>query len=267
VTREEPSVSLTNDQVSGKEVFWEKYFRVYDTLNLSPLYRRLIVRHVEILQPASGEDILDAGAGTGNVTELLAVPGARVTGIDFCAPALVQCRKKVPSAEFRQADMTQPLPFESASFDKVACSVTLHFLPPEAQRLALTELLRVLRPGGHLALSVFNAGFNPLRIYSGTVRELIQNEGFFKGMAIAIRCLIDTVLILYYQWRIKRGERAGIHRYFTTDTLRQTLGDVGFTSVSIETVYAGQCLMASAAKAAAPAQMLSGVAAERASAL
>jgi ubiquinone/menaquinone biosynthesis C-methylase UbiE len=237
-------------QASDKEAFWELYFTVYDTLNLSPLYRRLVMRHVELLQPTSGDVILDAGAGTGNVTRLLAVPGARVIGIDFCEPALVQCRRKVPTAELRQADMTQPLPFESASFDKVACSVTLHFLAPDRQPFALRELLRVLRPGGRLALSVFNAGFNPLRIYWETLRELVRNEGLLTGMQIAVRCLVDTILILYYQWRIKMGERAGRHRYFTTDTLSNTLANVGFASIEIETVYAGQCLMASATKPA-----------------
>jgi len=239
---------VSNTQVSNKEAFWERYFIVYDTLNLSPLYQQLVMKHIEVLQPASGEDILDAGAGTGNVTKLLAVPGARVTGIDFCAPALVQCRKKVPTAEFRQADMTQPLPFESESFDKVACSVTLHFLDPDKQQLALTELLRVLRPGGHLALSVFHEGFNALRIYSGTMRELVKNHGLLTGVYIGIKCLIDTILILYYQWRIRRGERAGIHRYFSADTLRKTLEQVGYTAIDIELIYEGQCLMASARK-------------------
>ena len=249
----------TSGQTSGKEAFWERYFIVYDTLNLSPLYQRLVSRHAELLQPASGDDILDAGAGTGNVTRLLAVPGARVIGIDFCAPALVQCRRKVPSAEFRQADMTKPLPFETASFDKIACSVTLHFLEPERQQFAMQELLRVLRPGGHLALSVFNAGFNPLRIYWETLRELVRKEGVLKGVQIAVRCLIDTILILYYQWRIKMGERAGIHQYFTTDTLRRTLEAVGFSAITIETVYAGQCLMASAMKSAVSAPTLRSV--------
>ena len=242
-------MSSATTRISATEHFWERYFVVYDTLNLSPLYRRLIERHAELLRPASGDAILDAGAGTGNVTKLLAVPGARVIGIDFCAPALRRGRQKVPSAEFRQADLTQALPFASASFDKIACSVTLHFLDPERQQFALSELLRVLRPSGLIALSVFNAGFNPLRIYTETVRELVQNEGLLKGVATAVRCLVDTVLILYYQARIKMGERAGVHRYFTTETLRRTLEQVGFTSISIETVYAGQCLMASAMKA------------------
>jgi hypothetical protein len=58
--RKERSVASTNAGSSGKEAFWEKYFVVYDTLNLSPLYQRLVTRHVELLEPASGEDILEA---------------------------------------------------------------------------------------------------------------------------------------------------------------------------------------------------------------
>ena len=42
-------MASTSDQVSGKEYFWERYFIVYDTLNLSPLCRRLITRHVDLL--------------------------------------------------------------------------------------------------------------------------------------------------------------------------------------------------------------------------
>jgi integrase len=87
-----------------------------------------------------------------------------------------------------------------------------------------------------------------MRIYNETVRELVQTLGFFQGMWIATRCMVDSAKILYYQWRIRRGERAGIHGYFTAHKLRRTLEKVGFTDIHVETVYAGQCLMAHAAK-------------------
>src|SRR5688572_5817238 len=93
--------------------FWERYFAFYDTLNESAPYRRMVERHQTLLRPAAGDTILDAGAGTGNVTQVLAVPGARVIGIDFCAPALERCRRKVPTAEFRAGDLTRPLAFET----------------------------------------------------------------------------------------------------------------------------------------------------------
>jgi ubiquinone/menaquinone biosynthesis C-methylase UbiE len=231
-----------------RQAFWARYFAVYDRLNQSPLYRRLVLRHVELLEPARGDVILDAGAGTGNVTQVLAVPGARVTGIDFCAPALERCREKIPDAEFRQADLTQPLPFETDSFDKIACSVVLHFLDPARQQFALSELFRVLRPGGLLAVSVFATRFNAMRVYVETIREIFRTESFANAILLTVRSLIDAARILYYQLRIKLDERAGEYQYFTADTLRGMLQRSGFSVPNVERIYADQCLIALASK-------------------
>ena len=239
---------MTRMRSDSRQTFWERYFEVYDTLNQSPLYRQLVLRHVELLVPAAGDAILDAGAGTGNVSEVLAVPGARVTGIDFCAPALVRCRRKVPQAEFLEADLTEPLPFDSGSFDKIACSVVLHFLQPDRQQFALGELFRVLRPGGLLAVSVFATQFNPIRVYVETIRQVFQTEGPARAIYRTARSLIDTLRIFYYQLRIKMGERAGAHRYFDAHGLRSMLQGAGFSVRSVEVIYAEQVLIALAAK-------------------
>ncbi len=239
---------MTHSRSDARQSFWERYFAVYDTLNQSPLYRRLVMRHVELLVPAAGDVILDAGAGTGNVSQGLAVPGARLTGIDFCAPALVRCRQKVPHAEFLEADLTEPLPFATATFDKIACSVVLHFLQPDRQQFALAELFRVLRPGGLLAVSVFATQFNPIRVYVESVREVFRTEAPGRAAYRTARSLVNTLRIFYYQLRIKMGERAGAHRYFDAHGLRGMLQSVGFSVQSVEVIYAQQVLIALAAK-------------------
>ncbi len=221
--------------------FWERYFYFYDTLNESPPYRRMVERHAQLLKPSTGDVILDAGSGTANVTAVLAVPGARVTGIDFCEPALDRCRRKVPAAEFRVADLTQPLPFASATFDKAACSLVLHYLVPERQRFALTELRRVLQPGGTLAISVFAAGFNTWRVYAETLRDRRQADGVLPTVALGGRYLFNTARIFYYVWRIKRAEQSGDYRFATADELREMLTAAGFEVSSVEPTMAGQC--------------------------
>lgn len=230
--------------------FWERYFYFYDTLNESPPYRRMVERHAQLLKPSSGEMILDAGSGTANVTAVLAVPGARVTGIDFCEPALERCRRKVPSAEFRVADLTQPLPFDTGSFDKAACSLVLHYLVPERQRFALTELRRVLRPGGTLAISVFAAGFNTWRVYAETLRDRRRTDGVLQTIGTGGRYLFNTARIFYYVWRIKRAEQSGDYRFATSDELREMLTTAGLQVKSVEPTMAGQCWTALATKPA-----------------
>jgi ubiquinone/menaquinone biosynthesis C-methylase UbiE len=228
--------------------FWERYFFFYDALNESVPYRRMVERHAELLRPAAGDVVLDAGAGTGNVTQVLAVPGARVTGIDFCAPALDRCRRKVPTAEFRIGDLTKPLAFESESFDKVACSLVLHYLTPERQRFALTELFRVLKPGGPLAITVFAQGFRTLNVYAETVRERHRTDGTARTAVAAVRYLVTTLRIFYYVWRIKRSERAGDYRFATPEDLHDMLAGAGFEVRSVEPTMAGQCWTALAVR-------------------
>ncbi|MCC7181233.1 MAG: methyltransferase domain-containing protein [Acidobacteria bacterium] len=250
------AVAITTPPTESKsrllQRFWERYFYFYDTLNESPPYRRMVERHAALLQPAAGDTILDAGSGTANVTAVLAVPGARVTGIDFCEPALERCRRKVPTAEFRVADLTRTLPFPDATFDKAACSLVLHYLVPERQRFAATELFRVLRPGGALAITVFAAGFNTWRVYAETLRERRRTDGIVGTAIAGVRYLINTSRIFYYVWRIKRAEQSGDYRFATAEELSSILAGAGFQVESVEPTMAGQCWTALAHKPAAP---------------
>lgn len=245
-----PPRAVTSAVSERLQRFWERYFAFYDTLNESPPYRRMVERHAELLRPAAGDVILDAGAGTGNITQVLAVPAARVIGIDFCAPALERCRRKVPAAEFRTGDLTSPLAFESGTFDKIACSLVLHYLTPERQRFALTELSRVLKPGGLLAITVFASGFRTLRVYTETLRERRKTDGFGPTVVLGIRYVVNTARIFYYVWRIKRAERAGDYRFATAEELGRMLQSAGFDVLSIEPTMAGQCWTALARKPA-----------------
>lgn len=98
-------------------------------------------------------DALDAGCGTGFLSLELARRGHRVTGVDF-APAMIAAAMKKAAAEglavrFEQAD-AENLPLPAAGFDLAISRHVLWTLPhPEA---AIDEWLRVLRPGGRLAI-------------------------------------------------------------------------------------------------------------------
>ncbi|HTZ35949.1 MAG TPA: class I SAM-dependent methyltransferase [Stellaceae bacterium] len=96
---------------------------------------------------------LDVGCGTGFLSLELAARGHRVTGIDFVPKMLALARDKAAAAgaalAFEEGDAEQ-LRFAAASFDLVVTRHVLWTLPhPEA---ALDEWIRVLRPGGRLAV-------------------------------------------------------------------------------------------------------------------
>jgi ubiquinone/menaquinone biosynthesis C-methylase UbiE len=118
-------------------------------------------RIVDLVLPRRAPlDALDAGSGTGFLSLELALRGHRVTGIDFAPAMLAEARRKAAergiSIRFEEADAEQ-LPFAPGSFDLVVSRHVLWTLPhPEA---AIAEWIRVLRPGGRLA--VIDGQFDP----------------------------------------------------------------------------------------------------------
>ncbi len=144
-----------------------KFEDVADTL------RDMHVALVEALDPQPGERLLDVGCGAGNLAELAAGTGARVTGIDL-SPRLVEVAKARAETggyeiEYRLGD-AENLDAEDASFDKVASSVGMIFAPDHDA--AAGELARVTRAGGRVAFSAWTP--------EGTVGEMFQTLGPFQ---------------------------------------------------------------------------------------
>jgi SAM-dependent methyltransferase len=113
---------------------------------------------IEIEQPIVREILdglpvgiaVDAACGTGRHAAYLASLGHTVIGIDASPEVLALAREKLPSVDFHQADL-HDLPLADDSADLVVCALSLTHVPDLGR--ALAELVRVLRPNGHLVLS------------------------------------------------------------------------------------------------------------------
>ena len=114
----------------------------------------------EALATGPGDDALDLGCGTGRVAELLAATGARVVGIDL-APALIETARERAAArgltiDFRVGDCENLTGVDDAAFDAVGSSVGIMFAPDHGA--AASELARVTKPGGRIALANWKPG-------------------------------------------------------------------------------------------------------------
>lgn len=226
------------------QMFWSRYFYFYDTLNESIPYRQMVERHANNLEANRDDLILDAGTGTGNVAVILLAQGARVIGIDFCEQALDRCRQKDSRGDFRFGDITQPLDFQSNYFNKVSCCNVFQFLNTHHHRSALSELFRVLRPGGRFTITVFGAGFSSAKVYRETLRAKRKESSIADTLLFGIRYSLSTLRILYYVWRIKKREASGEYYFFDSEELRRLLEDTGFEVLKLERVFASQCITA-----------------------
>jgi SAM-dependent methyltransferase len=112
--------------------------------------RRLFLRLLEQELPAGPLDILDFGCGTGAFLEHLDRFGT-VRAVDGDPSAVAFCHAR-GRAEVQLAPPGTPLPFADHAFDLVTTLDVLEHIDDDVA--ALTELRRVLRPGGRLLAAV-----------------------------------------------------------------------------------------------------------------
>lgn len=112
--------------------------------------RRIAAAMVRLASPGPFPRILDAGCGTGGALEWAQAsfgPSA-ISGVDISADAIAHTRRKNPAWRLSEASILA-LPFEDDSFDLVICWDVLQHLDTDgSDARALTEIMRVLAPGG-----------------------------------------------------------------------------------------------------------------------
>jgi len=132
----------TYDRISDPQLRWGR--EVLDRLSLG-----------------GGETVLDAGCGTGRVTELLLrrLPGGRVIALDASRAMLDRATANLAAQRarvtFLLADLADPLPVPEA-VDAVFSTATFHWVPDHARLFA--GLAAVMRPGAQLVAQCGGAG-------------------------------------------------------------------------------------------------------------
>lgn len=132
----------------------EKYERYLGPYLFEPYAKDLVAR----IRHADVRTALEIACGTGRVTSHLRkvlLPGARLAATDLNADMIAIARQAVPAKdiEWAVADVLE-LPFEDGHFDLVVCQFGLMFVPDKAR--ALSEMYRVLKPGGQILLNTWD---------------------------------------------------------------------------------------------------------------
>lgn len=138
-------------QVNDYDGFGAAYSADNDVNLINGHYERPAM--LDLAGDVRGRRILDAGCGSGPLAAALRARGAVVSGFDSSAVMVALARERLgEDADVHVADLSAPLPFADGGFDDVTASLVLHYL--RDWTAPLSELHRVLRPGGRLLLSV-----------------------------------------------------------------------------------------------------------------
>lgn len=194
-------------------------------LGQTRVWRRALVNAVE---PQPGETILDLAAGTGTSSLPMIERGARVIPCDFSPGMLMVGHERRPKLPFAAGDALN-LPFRTASFDAATISFGLRNV--NDARIALSELFRVVRPGGRLVVCEFShPSWGPLRkAYSeylmGAIppvaRAVASNPDAYVYLAESIQAWPDQRTLAGYmresgwagvEWMNIHGGIVALHR-------------------------------------------------------
>jgi demethylmenaquinone methyltransferase/2-methoxy-6-polyprenyl-1,4-benzoquinol methylase len=202
------------------------------SLNIDKRWRRIVAAELREILDRPDALVLDVACGTGDLTiELQRGSSAIVMGTDFCRPMLTIARQKDSRHSFIEADAMQ-LPFGGSSFDALTIAFGLRNLANV--RSGLSELYRILRPGGRLAVLEFSdpviPGFRQLfNFYFSTVLPRIG--GAVSGSRGAYEYLPDSVA-----------------RFPGQKDLAAMMEAVGFTSVKYQNLTGGIAALHSGSK-------------------
>jgi SAM-dependent methyltransferase len=130
---------------------------------------------IEMLELEEGDTVLDVACGPGNFTRAFAPvvgsPGL-VVGIDASSAMLARAVQETTdeNVAYLRGDASS-MPFRDGSFDGVCCFAALYLI--EDPFAAIDEMVRVLAPGGRIALlSSVNRGLLPASVTNAVMRPL-----------------------------------------------------------------------------------------------
>jgi SAM-dependent methyltransferase len=131
--------------------------RFYEDKLVPALFSQYAPRMIEAADIGAAHRVLDVACGTGILARGIAAvtgPDSPPAGVDISPGMLAVARDLDAGVDWHHGDAVE-LPFADAAFDRVVCQFGLMFFTDAVK--ALREMLRVLKPGGHLAVAVWNS--------------------------------------------------------------------------------------------------------------
>ncbi|MDQ2720664.1 MAG: class I SAM-dependent methyltransferase [Bacteroidota bacterium] len=195
----ENSLTLIRDQ---QKESWNKFsngWKKWDNIVmdfLSPMGKEII----RLIHPSGNDIILDVAAGTGEPGLTIAgmLTSGKVISADLSEDMLAVAKQKaaeknIQNFETITADVTE-LPFDDNSFDAISCRFGFMFFPD--MLLAAKEMARVLKPGGRIAIAVWNVPQKNFWVTSimGSINKNMQLQPPPASAPGMFRCAADGLM-------------------------------------------------------------------------
>jgi ubiquinone/menaquinone biosynthesis C-methylase UbiE len=217
---------------AGVDRFWDLYSRVYDSVYQLMPYRKLLWDTYQALDLEPGMRVLDAGCGTGNFEHFVHQknpPRVHIDAIDFSAAMLSVASKKnvdLANVAFSRGDLSRPLPYPDASFDRIL-SINVFYALPDPD-FTMRELLRVLKPSGVIVVTSPTPEFAVAALVVDHFKRVKNIWGIWRKVSTVATSVAVFAVSGVAQWGlnnfvINRREAGGAYHSLDTEGLSDLL--------------------------------------------
>ena len=226
------------EEISPYYVFAEHYDRFMEHVPYQ-VWAAYLWQRVGQLRGELPRNLLDLGCGTAQIMAYLLAHQIPMVGVDHSTRMLAHARGLVPQARFVQAELSGPLPLETASFDwLISTHDCLNYLIDREQLAQhFKEVARVMRPKG-----LYSADFvsldNIRRHFAGRTRvhrlgplRLVWSNRYDAQQQI----LVSRLDFKDKAGRVHREEHR--QRYYDRTTVQQIAAEHGLETVLLEADY------------------------------
>lgn len=211
---------------------WDKgYVDVYRTVTQYKPYQEHIQYLISLLELNDHSSLLDLGCGSGELMEAGLEKAGHVTGLDGSMTMLTLAGSKLSRrAVLAQHDLSNPLPFENNSFDRIVSNNVLGYLPNPG--LMIDEVTRVLKTGGVFVISTMKKSFKPFAVYREHVKK--------SSVTSVIKSILPSISVAYYNRRITDAMKTGEYQGFDETIFKSFFADKPVRDISFYDSYSDQ---------------------------
>jgi ubiquinone/menaquinone biosynthesis C-methylase UbiE len=148
---------VEDSRTTAARSHFDRWSATYESGPGARRLRELQTSALAALGLISDDVLLDLGCGTGAAVREAARAVRRAVGFDLSPEMIAQARnlaQGISNVEFREGDVSGPLPFSDGEFTAIVCTTAFHHFPKPLD--AIAEMSRVLAPGGRVVIADFN---------------------------------------------------------------------------------------------------------------